>query len=87
MSHPIGSKCSPSNANQPNQYAREIHPSPLFYYGSGELFAYATVPLTVYEIMSSGFMHLSDMPGLSGMYSDVAEDPEVKAILDAMQFG
>jgi len=77
--------CHPLNPGRPMVY-KAATPDEMFdlsfYYGKLSEPVFSFMPLTVYEIMKSGYSYLSGIQGLETLASEAMNDPEIRAILE-----
>ena len=77
--------CHPRNPDRAKVYKATV-PSEMFdlsfYYGQLREPVFSFMPLTVYEILKSGFLYLSRLSGPETLASEAMNDPEVRAILE-----
>lgn len=77
----LGEWCSPLNQNVPNVYVFGTFPKEPSYFRQTEGNYIFAIPLSVYEILNGGYIWLSKVPGLEGIDKEIANDYEVKPIV------
>lgn len=76
--------CNPLNPNEPHYYKvgrSDVMSDLSFYYKSLSEPFISIMPLVVYEILTTGFVYLSNISGLEGLADEALEDPEIRTIL------
>lgn len=73
-----GEFCSPVNEERPRIYGSSLRPKEVPFFRHTKDLVIVPIPLSVYQLLYRGYGWLSGIPGLDGLVSEVANDPEIK---------
>lgn len=80
-----GEYCSPANEEKPRVYGSSLRPKEMPFFRHTTDLVIVNIPQSVYELLNGGYGWLKGIPGLERLEDEVANDPEVKAVLQTNQ--